>query len=120
LGIDARNGWVATDGWLETSQTAAIDLARQFEDEPLAAIVYTDIATDGMLQGPNLAAMREMQSAINLPVVASGGVTTAEDVAALATVGVAGCIIGRSLYEGRLKLSEALTAAGGKTGRGGD
>jgi phosphoribosylformimino-5-aminoimidazole carboxamide ribotide isomerase len=102
---------VATDGWLETSDTAAVQLAKQFEDEPLAAIVYTDIATDGMLAGPNLAAMREMKAAVRLPVIASGGVTTAEDVAQLAALGVAGCIIGRSLYEGRLTLQAALAAA---------
>jgi len=89
----------------------AVDLARQFDDEPLAAIVYTDIATDGMLAGPNLAAMREMKEAVRLPVIASGGVTTADDVVQLAALGVAGCIIGRSLYEGRLTLKDALAAA---------
>lgn len=111
LGIDARNGRVATDGWLETSETPAAQLAKQFEHQPLAAIVYTDIATDGMLAGPNLAAMREMNESVRLPLIASGGVTTAEDVAQLAALGVAGCIIGRSLYEGRLTLQAALAAA---------
>lgn len=111
LGVDARNGQVATDGWLETSETTAVGLARQFADEPLAAVIYTDIATDGMLAGPNVAAMTEMQRAIDLPVVASGGVTTAADVAALAAVPMAGCIIGRALYERTLTLPEALTAA---------
>jgi phosphoribosylformimino-5-aminoimidazole carboxamide ribotide isomerase len=121
LGLDARNGRVATDGWLETSDTPAVELAAQFDDEPLAAIVYTDIATDGMLAGPNLAAIREMQKAVRLPVIASGGVTTADDVAQIAVLGVAGCIIGRSLYEGRLTLKEALAAAQDKeTGRLGD
>ena len=75
LGIDARDGRVATDGWLETSDVAAIDLARQFADEPMAAIIYTDIATDGMMTGPNVAAMAEMREAVDVPVVASGGVT---------------------------------------------
>jgi phosphoribosylformimino-5-aminoimidazole carboxamide ribotide isomerase len=112
LGIDARDGRVATDGWLETSSVPAVDLAKQFDDEPLAAIVYTDIAKDGMLEGPNVAAMREMQQAVRLPVVASGGVTTADDVARLAAAGLAGCIIGRALYEGKLTLAEALHAAG--------
>ena len=79
--------------------------------EPLAALIYTDIATDGMLAGPNVVAMREMLAAVSLPLVASGGVTTAEDVAALAQTGVAGCIIGRSLYEGRLTLADARRAA---------
>ena len=111
LGIDARDGKVATAGWLETSQTGATKLAKQFEGEPLAALIYTDIATDGMLAGPNVAAMREMLAAVSLPLVASGGVTTAEDVAALAKTGVAGCIIGRALYEGRLTLADARRAA---------
>jgi phosphoribosylformimino-5-aminoimidazole carboxamide ribotide isomerase len=111
LGIDARKGLVATEGWLETSQTRAVDLARQFGGEPLAAIIYTDIATDGMLAGPNLAAMAEMAAAVELPVIASGGVTTTDDVARLAATGVAGCIIGRALYEGRIELAAALAAA---------
>ena len=111
LGIDAREGYVATEGWLQTSQTSAASLARQFHGEPLAALIYTDIATDGMLAGPNLAAMAEMQSAVNLPVIASGGVTTVDDVVNLAGTGVAGCIIGRALYEGKLALSAALAAA---------
>lgn len=111
LGIDARDGYVATDGWLETSEVTAIEMAQQFEGEPLAAIVYTDIATDGMMSGPNVAAMAEMQKAVRLPVVASGGVTTEADVEALATAGLAGCIIGRALYEGTLTLPKALDRA---------
>jgi len=111
LGIDAREGMVATEGWLETSETRAIDLARQFESEPLAALVYTDIATDGMMAGPNVMAMAEMQAAVELPVVASGGVTTKEDVARLAGVSMAGCIVGRALYEGTLTLPDALAVA---------
>jgi len=78
----------------------------------LAAIIYTDIATDGMLAGPNLAAMAQMQAAVELPVIASGGVARADDVARLAAAGLAGCIIGRALYEGTLTLPEALGAAG--------
>jgi phosphoribosylformimino-5-aminoimidazole carboxamide ribotide isomerase len=93
LGIDARDGRVATDGWLETSSMPAVDLARQFDGEPLAAIIYTDIAKDGMLAGPNVAAMSEMQRAVRLPVIASGGVTSADDVARLAAAGLAGCIL---------------------------
>jgi phosphoribosylformimino-5-aminoimidazole carboxamide ribotide isomerase len=111
LGIDARDGMVATDGWLKTSQTPAIDLARQFEGEPLAAIIYTDIARDGMMAGPNVAAMRAMREAVPLPVVASGGVSSAADVGALAAAAMAGCIIGRALYEGKLTLADALAAA---------
>ncbi len=112
LGIDARDGLVATDGWLETSELAAVDLAGQFSEEPIAAIVYTDIATDGMLTGPNTEAMSAMQKSVDLPVVASGGVTTARDVARLAEVPMAGCIIGRALYERTLTLPEAIDAAG--------
>lgn len=112
LGIDARDGMVATDGWLDTSSTSAVELAQQFRGEPLAALIYTDIATDGMLSGPNVPAMTEMQQAVEIPVVASGGVTTAEDVRQLASVPMAGCIIGRALYEGTLTLPDALVAAG--------
>jgi phosphoribosylformimino-5-aminoimidazole carboxamide ribotide isomerase len=112
LGIDARSGMVATDGWLETSQTSAVELARQFESEPIAAIVYTDIATDGMMAGPNVEAMAEMQRSVDVPVVASGGVTTVDDVRRLAEAGMAGCIIGRALYEGTIDLKEALQVAG--------
>jgi len=112
LGIDARDGWVATAGWLETSQTKAYDLARQFLDEPLAAVIFTDIATDGMLAGPNAPAMAEMQQTMaKVGVIASGGVTTAADVARLAAVPMAGAIIGRALYEGTLTLTDALAAA---------
>lgn len=112
LGIDARDGRAATDGWLNTSEVAAVDLAAQFANEELAAIIYTDIATDGMMRGPNVEAMRQMRAAVDVPVVASGGVTTAEDVARLAKAGLAGCIIGRALYEGMLTLADALRAAG--------
>lgn len=112
LGIDARDGRVATDGWLETSDVPATELARDFAGEPLAAIVYTDIATDGMLAGPNLAAMREMRAAVDAPLVASGGVASVDDVRRLAELGLDGCIIGRALYEGRVSLAEAIRAGG--------
>ena len=109
LGVDARNGMVATDGWLETSETSAIELAKQFEALPLAGVVYTDIAKDGMMAGPNMSAMREMKEAIALPVVASGGVTTPDDARALAAVPMDGAIIGRALYEGTINLAELLS-----------
>jgi phosphoribosylformimino-5-aminoimidazole carboxamide ribotide isomerase len=112
LGIDARDGRAATDGWINTSEVAAIDLAVQFASEPLAAIIYTDIATDGMMSGPNIAAMSKMQTAVDIPVIASGGVTTTDDISRLASAGLAGCIIGRALYEGTLTLADALRAAG--------
>jgi len=115
LGIDARDGKVATNGWLETSTVEAIGFAKQFEEEPLAAIIYTDIARDGMLKGPNVEAMRAMRQAVRLPVVASGGVSSAADVAALAAIPMAGCIIGRALYEGSIKLGDALAAARGES-----
>jgi phosphoribosylformimino-5-aminoimidazole carboxamide ribotide isomerase len=112
LGIDARDGHVATDGWLEVSQTPAVELARRHAELPLAAIVYTDISKDGMLAGPNVEALALMARSVPLPVIASGGVTTGDDVRRLAHLGLAGCIIGRALYEGRLTLAEALAAAG--------
>lgn len=111
LGIDARGGRVATDGWLETSNMPAIKLAHQFDGVSMAAVIYTDIETDGMLTGPNFNAMLEMKQAISTSVVASGGVTTVADIRRLAEDGLDGCIIGRTLYEGKLSLSEALTAA---------
>jgi phosphoribosylformimino-5-aminoimidazole carboxamide ribotide isomerase len=113
LGIDARNGQVATAGWLEVSETPALELARRCAGWPLAALVYTDISKDGMLQGPNLPAMREMAATVPLPVIASGGVTAVEDIRQLAHLGLAGCIVGRALYEGRIQLAEALQAARG-------
>lgn len=111
LGIDARGGRVATDGWLETSDVAATDLAAQFSSLPIAAIIYTDISKDGMMAGPNIEAMAEMNSATNLPVVASGGVTTIDDVNRLAELKMAGCIIGRALYEGTITIRGAIDAA---------
>lgn len=111
LGVDARNGWVATDGWLETSNISAIELVAQYADLPLAAVIYTDISKDGMLAGPNVSATAEMQRSTRFPVIASGGVTTADDVSRLAESGVAGCIIGRALYEGSLTIAAAMAAA---------
>ena len=111
IGLDARDGFVATEGWQQASTVLATALADQFKEEPVAAIVYTDIARDGMLRGPNLAAVEELNRQTELPVIASGGVSTTEDVRQLAQLGVAGCIIGRSLYEGQLTLGEAFQAA---------
>lgn len=111
-GIDARDGQVATDGWLETSGTEAIALATELANLPIAAIVYTDIARDGMLKGPNIGAMAAMAATVEVPIVASGGVSSATDVANLARTQVTGCIIGRALYEGTLTLADALDAAG--------
>jgi phosphoribosylformimino-5-aminoimidazole carboxamide ribotide isomerase len=108
LGIDAKEGLVATDGWLNVSRVKAVDLARQLGDTNLAAIVYTDIATDGMMGGPNFRALAEMQAAVETPVIASGGVCTVEHARQLMEAGVAGCIIGRALYEGSLDLPALL------------
>jgi phosphoribosylformimino-5-aminoimidazole carboxamide ribotide isomerase len=104
LGLDAKDGFVATEGWLAVSQVKAVDLAREVSDAPLAAIVYTDIATDGMMSGPNFQALADMQSAVELPVIASGGVCTVEHVRRLMEARTSGCIIGRALYEGSVDL----------------
>ena len=112
LGVDARDGLVATDGWLETSTLGAVELAQRFAAKPLAAIVYTDIATDGMMQGPNVDAMADMQQAVgDLSVVASGGVTTIDDVRRLKQAGLSAAIIGRALYEETIDLAEAVKLA---------
>jgi phosphoribosylformimino-5-aminoimidazole carboxamide ribotide isomerase len=110
LGIDAKAGQVATDGWLQVSGQSALDLARQCAAWPLAALVYTDISRDGMLEGPNVEAVAELATAVALPVIASGGVTTLEDIRRLARLNLAGCIVGRALYEGRLDLATAIAA----------
>jgi phosphoribosylformimino-5-aminoimidazole carboxamide ribotide isomerase len=115
LGLDARDGFVATRGWLETSPLAAVDVARRHADLPLAAVVYTDIAKDGMMAGPNLPALAEMIAATRLPVVASGGISGATDIRAVAAIGAAGCIVGRALYDGAVTLAEAALAAGEAT-----
>ncbi len=108
LGLDARNGLVATDGWLNTSTVKATDLAKQVEDAPLFGVVYTYIARDGMMSGPNYDALAEMRAATRLPVIASGGVSSPEQVRRLAEAGTFGCIVGRALYEGSISLPEAL------------
>ncbi|NJL02693.1 MAG: 1-(5-phosphoribosyl)-5-[(5-phosphoribosylamino)methylideneamino]imidazole-4-carboxamide isomerase [Spirulinaceae cyanobacterium RM2_2_10] len=115
IGIDARNGQVATHGWQETSTVRATDLAQRFAASGAAAIVYTDIQRDGTLQGPNLSALRELASSVTLPVIASGGVSSLTDLLsllALAPLGVSGVIVGKALYTGRLSLTEALQAIG--------
>lgn len=113
LGIDARGGMVATEGWAETSSVTALDLARRFEDAGAAAIIYTDIDRDGMLGGVNLPATVALAQAVSLPVIASGGVAGLADVAALAAQPVEGVIIGRALYDGRIDPAAALRVAAG-------
>lgn len=112
-GIDARNGMVATDGWLQTSETQATDLAQRLRSlsANIAAIIYTDIARDGMMQGPNFAGLADMAAATDIPLVASGGVTTIDDVQKLVDMNMPACIIGRSLYDGAMRLEEVLQVA---------
>ncbi|WP_421659322.1 1-(5-phosphoribosyl)-5-[(5-phosphoribosylamino)methylideneamino]imidazole-4-carboxamide isomerase [Leptothermofonsia sp. ETS-13] len=115
VGIDARNGKVATRGWLETSEVMATELAQQMAACGVTAIIYTDIHRDGTLQGPNLEALRELASNINVPVIASGGVSSLTDLfnlLALEPLGVTGAIVGRALYTGDISLKEALRAVG--------
>ena len=113
LGIDARDGMVATEGWAETSDVSATDLARRFEDSGAAAVIYTDIARDGMLTGVNVAATSALARAVRLPVIASGGVAGVEDITALRAkgAGIEGAILGRALYDGRIEPKVALAAA---------
>ena len=111
LGIDARGGKVAVEGWAETSSVAALDLARRFEDAGAAAIVYTDIERDGVLQGVNVEATAALARALKTPVIASGGIASLDDLAGLRAHekdGVAGAIVGRALYDGRVDLKSAL------------
>ena len=111
VGIDAREGRVSVEGWTEMSELSALELAREFEDAGVAAIVYTDIARDGMLAGPNLEATAALAEAVGLPVLASGGVSSMDDLrraAELRRRGVAGVIVGRALYTGAVELSRAL------------
>lgn len=116
LGIDARDGRVAIEGWIETTAVDAVDLARQFEGIGLAAVNFTDISRDGMRTGPNIAAIEEFAAKVNIDVVASGGVSVIDDIRALAEIkkpGVTGVIIGRALYEGDVNLPEAIAVAAG-------
>jgi phosphoribosylformimino-5-aminoimidazole carboxamide ribotide isomerase len=110
VGIDARDGLVAVEGWAEKTGTLAVDLARRFEDAGVAAIIYTDIDRDGALEGPNVAATVALAEAVLLPVIASGGIASMDDLRALKESGAAldGAISGRALYEGRLDLGEAI------------
>jgi phosphoribosylformimino-5-aminoimidazole carboxamide ribotide isomerase len=115
VGIDARNGMVATRGWLETSAVAATELAQRMSRFGVAAIIYTDIHRDGTLSGPNLEALRELATAIDLPVIASGGVSSLTDLLsllALEPLGVTGAIVGRAIYTGDVNLAEAVKAVG--------
>ncbi len=113
LGLDARDGWAAVEGWQETAAVQVTDFLQQLGELPLAAVVYTDIRRDGMLSGPNEEALTAVVAVSPWPVIASGGIATVEDIRRLRPLGVAGCIIGRALYEGTIRLEAALAAAGG-------
>ena len=114
VGIDARGGRVATKGWAEETDVDATDLARSFEDAGVAAIIYTDINRDGAMGGPNVAATEALARAVDIPVFASGGVSSLDDLTRLKTTGViAGAISGRALYDGAIDLSAALMALRG-------
>ena len=111
VGIDARNGKVATKGWAEETDILVTDLAQSFEDAGVAAIIYTDILRDGAMQGPNIKATEALARAVTIPVIASGGVASLADLTALRDTGViAGAISGRALYDGAIDLAEALKA----------
>lgn len=106
VGIDAKNGFVATHGWLDTSEIKAVELGKRFADAGAQDFIFTDIATDGTLAGPNIAAVREMAEVTGKNVIASGGVSSLRDLQALK--GVSGAIVGKALYENRFTLKEAL------------
>lgn len=113
-GIDARDGLVATDGWLETSETPAVDLAADLRSRTtnIAAIIYTDIARDGMMMGPNFEGLAQMAAATDIPLVASGGVTTLADVEKLVAMGMPAAIVGRALYDDAISLEDVLRISG--------
>ncbi|MBI1345394.1 1-(5-phosphoribosyl)-5-[(5-phosphoribosylamino)methylideneamino]imidazole-4-carboxamide isomerase [bacterium] len=120
LGLDARDGMVATAGWLDVSHTSAIDLAQQFVGEPLAAVIYTNIANDGMMQGIDAGTLGDMERLCNmgLPVIASGGVTTLSDIRALLEIHrrqpkLIGAIVGRAIYEGTIDVAEGIALCQG-------
>ncbi len=110
VGLDAKNGKVAVDGWAEVSELGAIELGKQFEDDGVESIVYTDISRDGMMQGVNVEATAELGRSVNIPVIASGGVANIDDIKGLharRADNIAGSILGRAIYEGTLDLAEA-------------
>lgn len=112
LGVDAKDGLVATEGWDEESATTALDLIRGFADSALESVIYTDIAKDGMLEGMNFPAIQEMYEKCGFPVIASGGLTSLDDLKRLKDMGVYGVIAGKAIYEGRFGLDQALGLQG--------
>jgi len=118
LGLDAKDGKVAVQGWTSLSEITAVDLLRELSEYPLAAVIYTDIARDGMLSGPNVAALREIVLQSAFPVIASGGISSTEDLEAIRQLGprVEGAIIGKALYDGKVNLREAIRAMHARDG----
>jgi phosphoribosylformimino-5-aminoimidazole carboxamide ribotide isomerase len=115
IGIDARDGKVATRGWLETSEILAVDLAKRMTSIGIAGIIYTDIHRDGTMQGPNIEALRQLAENVDVPVIASGGVSSITDLLnllSLESVGVTGAIVGKAIYTGDIQLKEAIRAVG--------
>ena len=112
LGLDARDGKLATHGWTEQVDLTAVEVARRVTGSSLAAIVYTDIARDGMMTGPNFAATAELIETADVGVIASGGIASMDDVIQCHRIGCAGAVIGRAYYEGKIDLAEALAAVG--------
>lgn len=116
VGIDAKNGMVAVQGWAEVTDITAVDLARKFEGFGVSAIIYTDISRDGMLQGPNLEATKALAEAVSIPIIASGGVSSLTDIKNLMNIeasGVSGVITGKAVYTGAIKLAEAVALTKG-------
>lgn len=111
VAIDAKDGLVAIEGWAITSEFTAIGFAKKMEELGASVIIYTDISRDGMLKGPNLKAMEEMVKAVAIDVIASGGVTSIQDIKNLKDIGVSGAIVGKALYTGDIDLKEAIAAA---------
>ena len=112
VGIDAKNGMAAVEGWLDTSEAHYLDLARAMEQAGVSTIIYTDISKDGTLSGPNLAELTAIDRAVSCNIVASGGISNLDDIIALRKLGLYGAICGKSLYQGTLNLKEAIRAAG--------
>ena len=109
VGIDARDGFVAVEGWAEVTEITALDLAKKFEDAGVAAIIYTDIERDGAMQGPNTEATSKLADHVSIPIIASGGVSNLDDLSALKAAGnISGVISGRALYDGRIDIASAL------------
>lgn len=111
IGIDAKDGRVATEGWFKISQKSALEFAKEIEDHGIQTIIYTDIKSDGMLKGPNLESTQAMIETVQTDIIASGGITSIQDVSDLKTCGAAGAIIGRALYTNTLNLKTAINVA---------